>query len=176
MLNEHFVNAPSALPLSHMLASLLWSVVDPYSDDKFYFSDIDQIDVMRTFSTFSSNAKSSDQLTLRYFRLSLPVVLLCIVDLFNRSLKTSIFPTQWKSALVVSIKKIRDPTLPCHYRPISILCTLSKVLERLVYKQLWLYLDLSGKLDLYQTGFRVAHSRLKQLYLRSRMMLTSLWW
>lgn len=50
-------------------------------------------------------------------------------------------------------KKIRHPTQRSDYRPISILCALSKVLEKLVYKQLRDHITDLNLMDIYQTSF-----------------------
>jgi hypothetical protein len=48
------------------------------------------------------------------------------------SLSLGHFPTTWKRANVTPIFKKDDPSLPSSYRPISLLCILSKVFERCV--------------------------------------------
>lgn len=54
------------------------------------------------------------------------LVLTCII---LTSLKTSKFPTCWKTGLVVPIFRSRSKLDPVNYRLISILCTASKLLE-----------------------------------------------
>ncbi|KAJ4429488.1 hypothetical protein ANN_21657 [Periplaneta americana] len=60
--------------------------------------------------------------------------------------------------LVRPLPKVTQPTTPSDYRPISILPTLSKVLERIVHRQLTDYLDSYNLLDPLQSGFRPNHS------------------
>lgn len=52
--------------------------------------------------------------------------------IFNKSLKTGIFPNVWKAAMVVPIHKSDKNTLVQNYTPISILSTLAKIFECLV--------------------------------------------
>ena len=47
---------------------------------------------------------------------------------------------------------------PQNYRPISVLPVVSKVLERLIHKQLASYFDEHGLLCMSQSGFRRKHS------------------
>jgi len=56
-----------------------------------------------------------------------------IVDLFNASLRTGIFPENWRNAVVVTIPKPgKDPLEAKSYRPISLLPVLSKALEYII--------------------------------------------
>src|SRR6218665_1759074 len=79
---------------------------------------------------------------------------------FNRSLKEGYIPPSQKQALVFpSLKKPNlDPTNCQNFRPISNLSFISKTLERLVSLQLLPYLENSGLLLTYQSGFRANHS------------------
>lgn len=74
------------------------------------------------------------------------------------------WPTLWKKAQVVPIKKVgKDPTDFKSYRPISLLSALSKTAERLILKRLN---QISKKLDSpdpYQFGFKEKHSTTQQV-------------
>ena len=63
-----------------------------------------------------------------------------LADIFNASLKSSIFPDDLKIARVAPIFKEGDRDDMTNYRPISVLCTVARVLERLLYNQLHDYL------------------------------------
>jgi sarcosine oxidase/L-pipecolate oxidase len=51
--------------------------------------------------------------------------------LLNKSISSGTFPQQWKEAVVVPIHKKGDRNFVTNYRPISLLCILSKVLHSL---------------------------------------------
>ena len=59
-----------------------------------------------------------------------------VTNLFNLSLSTSKVPDEWKVHKICPIPKSKDVTDVTNYRPISLLCVLSKVLESLVYDRL----------------------------------------
>jgi len=59
-----------------------------------------------------------------------------LLHLFTSSLKTSIIPTEWKMHKIIQIYKSSDKTSVNNYRPISLLCNVSKVLEDLIYAKM----------------------------------------
>ena len=55
--------------------------------------------------------------------------------LFNLSLRSGEVPTIWKQANVIPVPKDGNVHRVENYRPISLLCTVSKVLEKCIYNQ-----------------------------------------
>lgn len=81
-----------------------------------------------------------------------------IEHIFNYSLQNGVFPHIWKCANVKPIPKISNPTTCAHYRPVSLLCTLCKALEKLVHKQITEYLDKFDILNKMQSRYKKCHS------------------
>ena len=71
---------------------------------------------------------------------------------FNSSIDQGIFPNNMKYADVIPVFKKDNRLDKCNYRPVSILPSMSKIFERLIFKQLNDYMD--PKLSIYQCGFR----------------------
>ena len=63
-----------------------------------------------------------------------------------------------KIAKVILIYKTGDPKIIENYRPISLLPTISKSFERVVYNQLYNYIFQNDILYSSQYGFRIKHS------------------
>ena len=78
--------------------------------------------------------------------------------IINQSLYTGIFPDKLKVAKVLPLLKKGDNWLMENYRPISLLSTLSKVFERVVFEQMYEYLNSNNLLYQSQYGFRKDHS------------------
>ena len=78
---------------------------------------------------------------------------LCIPlqHLFSTSIKTTNIPSEWKIHKITPIFKSGDRSSICNYRPISLLCTVSKVIERLAYSKVIDFLYPSFSLS--QFGF-----------------------
>ena len=70
-----------------------------------------------------------------------------LTDMINNTINTSVFPKKLKEADVTPIHKKEGTTNKANYRPVSILPTVSKVYERLLFQQIVRYMEskLSGK-------------------------------
>ena len=78
--------------------------------------------------------------------------------IFNKSLESGIFPEEMKKADVVPLHKSKVEYECTNYRPISLLLTLSKLLEKLMYKRTYHFLEQTDQLYHSQYGFRKSHS------------------
>ena len=68
------------------------------------------------------------------------------------------FPTVMKLAEVVPLYKSKENFLETNYRPISLLTTMSKILEKIMYQQIYSFLQNTGQIYKNQYGFRANHS------------------
>ena len=86
-------------------------------------------------------------------------ILPSLTDLFNSSLASGIFPQCFKSALVTPILKKRclDHN-DLNYRPVSNLCFIAKILEKLVLSQVSSYLNSHNLYNTCQSAYRSGHS------------------
>ena len=71
----------------------------------------------------------------------------------NLSLQSGSVPMEWKAAKVIPLFKSGSMVELDNYRRISILPVLSKILERIVYRQLLSHLENKGLLSSFQFGF-----------------------
>ncbi len=78
--------------------------------------------------------------------------------LINKSINSGVFPEVYKLAEVIPIHKTKDRENLNNYRPISLLPTISKFLEKIIHKRLYKYLQKNNILNPSQYGFRPKHS------------------
>ncbi|GBM90606.1 Putative protein in type-1 retrotransposable element R1DM, partial [Araneus ventricosus] len=82
-----------------------------------------------------------------------------LVSLFNRCLDMGHFPRPWKSVKLVLLNKPgKDTSDPRAYRPICLLSTMSKVLDKLVSQRILYHYHSNNLLNPLQHGFRTGKS------------------
>ncbi len=81
-----------------------------------------------------------------------------LVSLFDLSISSRIFPDNWKMAKVCPLFKSGSIDDASNFRPISIIPTIGKLLERLVHIQSIKFLEFYYILLEAQSGFRAGHS------------------
>ena len=90
-------------------------------------------------------------------------IILPLNIIFKNILLTSTYPDQWKLANVTPIFKKGDKQLIKIYRPISLLPICSKIFEKIIFKNLYSYLNTNNLLTTNQSGFRPGDSTINQL-------------
>lgn len=83
-------------------------------------------------------------------------VLSVLADAISASFSKAVFPSCLKRAQVIPLYKSGDRSCPANYRPIALLPTLSKVLEKLVQRRMMSFLERHELLSPSQFGFRPA--------------------
>ena len=87
-----------------------------------------------------------------------PVIVSPLIIAFNKSLEEGVFPDSMKNADTVPLFKSKCNSDCNNYRPISLLITLSKLLEKIIYNRTITFLDSYNLLFSSQYGFRKKHS------------------
>ena len=88
----------------------------------------------------------------------IPQIASPLVHIFNISLSSGVVPANMKIAKVVPIFKKGDNLDVCNYRPISLLTSFSKILERIVYLRTVKFFFNHNIFSDFQFGFREKHS------------------
>ena len=81
-----------------------------------------------------------------------------LASLFNLTMSVGVFPEMMKLAEVVPLYKSKERFLTSNYRPISLLITISKILEKIIYKRTYEFLDKNNQFYNSQYRFRSQHS------------------
>ncbi len=90
-------------------------------------------------------------------------VALPVSVIFTLSYTFSKLPNDWKCASVVPLFKKGDPSLVNNYRPISLTCTLCKIMETIINKSLLHFASTRGLITNSQHGFLPNRSTCTQL-------------
>jgi hypothetical protein len=81
-----------------------------------------------------------------------------LTHIFNLSITSGEIPVQLKTAKIVPIFKSGSPTDMNNYRPISLLSSFGKILEKIVANKLTSFLETNKLISNCQFGFRKNHS------------------
>ena len=163
--NEHFISAGFLFESSRQdLATDLHADLAPPSpgrsmESQFHFRSVSIPEVHGALKILHANKSAGpDGIDPFFLKLAADFIAEPLTFIFNLSLTHNEIPKAWKSAFVVPLLKGGESSIVNNYRPISKLCVISKVFEKLVSDQLKGYLDANDILSTYQSGFRKQHS------------------
>ena len=107
----------------------------------------------------NSRASGFDNLDTYILKLTRNVIVPSVCHIVNLSIQTKKFPSKWKIAKIIPLYKGKGSKLdPKSYRPVAILPILSKILERLMFKQLVSYMDANNFYNPSHHAYRSFHS------------------
>ena len=109
---------------------------------KFRFVSVSEVHGILKSLRYSKSV-GVDNLPSRLLKDSALTIAPPLTYIINLSLESGLVPTEWKSAKIVPIHKTGSRSIMDNYRPISILPTISKVLERVIYLTINCYQSIS---------------------------------
>ena len=153
---------------SHLFLQKKMNLIIPPLDGS-PFPDILPIDItIEGVTTLLSNLevhKSSgpDEIPATLLKHLASVIAPALTLIFQASLCQSLIPIEWKTANIVPLFKKGNRSDPNNYRPVSLTCIYSKLLEHIVYSHIFLHLKKYNILTEEQHGFRQNRSCETQL-------------
>ena len=157
--NDYFVN------IGNSLAEKIQPTNRNFSDylrgnyvNSLFLNPTNEDEIDRIIMNFKDSASGWDDIAPKVIKSVKDHIKTVLVYLCNLSFITGIVPKELKLAKVVPVFKSGTNNEFTNYRPISVLCILSKIYERLVYNRLINFLLKNDALYKYQFGFRDKHS------------------
>ena len=159
-LNEYFVNIGSQLAASIQTSPLHFSnFLKKTYMNSFAFFPTNACEVTNVISNLKNkHSFGVDNIPVSILKCSMLSIPEPLAAVINNSLNSGIFPDFLKIAKVTPIFKSGDKSDFQNYRPISVLPSISKVFEKIVYNRLLSYLQSNNVLCDNQFGFRKNHS------------------
>ena len=112
--------------------------------------------VIKTLAT--KNSTGVDSISSHMFQKLAPSFITPLTHIINQSLCTGIFPHRLKIAKAIPLFKKNDPHIFDNYRPISLLSSISKTFENVVFNQVYEYFTNNELFYNSQYSFRKLHS------------------
>ena len=153
LFNEHFSTVGSRISNSFSNGQ---NTFDPPSriSNSFFFRPVTSNDVDAIISNLENKSNGINTYSAKILKHIKPIISPILASLFTKSFLSCHFPTQFKIARVIPLHKGNSKHDLNNYRPISLLPLLSKLLERVVYNQIWNFLDTFNLISESQYGFR----------------------
>ena len=133
----------------------------PVQDNRFCFTEVSEKEVYESILHLNnSKGPGPDNFNIKALKYVADIISPHLTRIFNCCINEGLYPSGFKIAKCVAIYKGNktDPNDPLSYRPISILNSLNKAFERLLYDQLYTYIENFNILPKYQYGYRKNHS------------------
>ena len=157
--NDYFINVAANLkePIEQSTFDDLKEHIKQKIPDNVNFAspEIDESFVFKYLSTLGvSKATGLDGIGAKLLKISSGI----ITNIANKCILNGQFQSSWKQAKVNPLYKAGAKDDINNYRPISILPTLSKLIEKVIQTHLMNYLNTFDVLHQFQSGFRSGHS------------------
>ena len=148
--DENTDNVPNILP-------------SPYPDMESF--EVSEKGVLAQLEQLDKNKSTGpDSLSPYLLKLIAPVISNPLTKIFKQSINESKSPLDWKIQFISPILKPgKDKLQASSYRPISITCICSKILEHIIYSETMKHLDKFNILSKFQHGYRRGCSTQTQL-------------
>ena len=135
------------------------SYLDKPSETNFNFTPVTEIDVKNVIKQLKSkSSQGADGLSDKLLKSIENIIVKSLTLITNQCIETGVFPDKLKIAKVVPLYKKDDETLIENYRPVSILPAISKVIEKIMFRQIYEYFTINNLFYKSQYGFRQKHS------------------
>ena len=159
--NIFFSNIGSTLSDSIEIAGSTLDFTDYLNnptEHHFNFNTITESETLSTLKLKNKNSSGKDEISNKLLKSIKDEIAKHLTIIINQSLKTGVFPDSLKIAKVKPLYKKGDIFCLNNDRPISLLPTISKIFERVMFTQLYSYLNANNLLSEQQYGFRSQHS------------------
>lgn len=156
--NKYFVDMGSGSTIDMALLNFFKDNKKYDELECFNFTAVTDDEVKSAMNEIKSRAVGSDDISIEMIKAVSPYALGAIVHLVNQCLANGIFPHKWKTSIIHPLPKVTLPTTVQQLRPISILPAMSKIVEKVVIRQLMTHVTEKQILPKLQSGFRKNYS------------------
>ena len=122
--------------------------------ESIYLAPVSENEIGQLIKSLKDTAAGFDDPNAMCLKISSQFLVKPLTHICNLSLSQSIFPEQLKIANVIPLYKSDDSMLFNNYRPVSVLCVVSKIFEKIMYNRVTTFLEMFQILHGNQYGFR----------------------
>ena len=157
--NDYFASIGSKMARKFDTGNCYKSYLTEPNSNNLFLSPVTEQELLSEISKLPAKKSSGlDNISPKIVKATSDIIIEPLTHIYNCSFLNATVPDSLKIAKVIPIFKKGKRNLPENYRPISLLSTFNKILEKLVYKRLYGFLNNNNVLNDYQFGFRKGHS------------------
>ena len=158
LLNSTFIKNNNAKLNEDLVTDEVNEILKKSVRPSFSFVEVSENQVIKMVRSIKTNATGIDGISAFFLKLGIEYSVYAFTNIINSSILYKKFPNRWKLALVKPLPKNNNPMCVADYRPISLLPTFSKVIEKLMAKQIIEYLKETNYFDNLQSAYKHLHS------------------
>ena len=129
------------------------------ANTRLQFKCITETETLKAIDNLENkNSSGHDGISNKLLKLTKKELSKSLTLIINQIITTGIFPDLFKKSKITPLFKKGDQSLLLNYRPISLLPTISKLFERILFDQMYTYFNTNRLLAEQQYGFRKNHS------------------
>ena len=157
--NDYFINIARTLSQRIQPTHSFNNYLNNNSMLRFKFQPVDQNHISQLIDKLKNKASyGHDNISTKLIKSAKKVLTKPLTLLVNQMLNSGQFPSELKISRVKPLFKNGDPALFTNYRPISLLPSMSKIFEYVIFHQLFDYMSINNLITIEQFGFRTGHS------------------
>ena len=110
-----------------------------------------------------SKAHGHDDISIRMLKICDSVITEPLSIIFKNCIDCGVFPDTWEMSHIIPAHKKNDKRSLNNYRPVSLLPICGNIFERIIFNNVFLFLEDNSLLTPNQSGFRPNDSCINQL-------------
>ena len=159
-LNEYFVNVgpttEDSIPKTQNVSPLKF--MKERRLNEFLIAHVSQEEVLDIIKSLENKTTGPASISIKLLKLIPDLILIPLCNIINVSFNTGVFPSLLKIVEVIPIHKGGSTQDMNNYRPISLLSIFDKIIEKLMHKRLFTFMEENDILYHKQFGFRKGNS------------------
>ena len=156
-LNEYFINNGYTISKEVEAEKIIRNVKfrEQHEEKTIFLEPVNSLEIRSIVLSLKNNsAPGLDGITTNDLKAMLDILLPVLVTLINKSLECGVFPEELKETSVIQVHKKGDYHDPDNKRPISLIMTFSKILERVIKTRVTSFICKTFGYDKQQFGFQ----------------------
>lgn len=143
--------------------------------NSFYIFPTDEEEVIKTIHSLKNTGSTGeDQISTKLLKYIAEVIAEPLTIVTNKIFLRGIYPSKLKEALIIPLHKKGSRTDFGNYRPIALISTISKVIEKLLLARINKFLERNNIINTNQNGYIKGRSTIRAIYSIVQEILTGL--